>query len=182
MYKFLRCLNCLYYVKKSYSFCIHSFIHPVGHVFHHGTMLPGAMLRLGYMMTITDTVTVLQTVVMSAPAKVHSFASGFLDSWVIAAVMCLLFLISYYYIIVIILIPLYYFYIIFSAILRWTFWKSYLLISVHPKTSGHQNPRIKSVNNFSNTNSLKYLLRENKWYTTWFVNLKYLWSFSSYLH
>lgn len=69
MYKFLRCLNCLYYVKKSYSFCIHSFIHPVGHIFHHCTMLPGAMLRLGYMMTITGTVSVLQTVVMSAPAK-----------------------------------------------------------------------------------------------------------------
>lgn len=60
MHKFLRYLNCLYYVKKSHSF-FHSLIHPVGHVFHHRTMLPGAMLRLGYM-TITDTVTVLQTV------------------------------------------------------------------------------------------------------------------------
>ena len=27
MHKFLRYLNCLYYVKISYSFCIHSFIH-----------------------------------------------------------------------------------------------------------------------------------------------------------
>lgn len=87
MYKFLRCLNCLYYVKKSYSFCIHSFIHPVGHVFQHCTMLPGAMLRLGYMMTITDTVTVLQTVVMSAPAKVICDILLLLDSWILESLL-----------------------------------------------------------------------------------------------
>ena len=44
-----------------------------------------------------------------APAEVIYDIFLLLDSWVIADMMCLLFLISYYYIIVIILIPLYYF-------------------------------------------------------------------------
>lgn len=140
MYKFLRCLNCLYYVKKSYSFCIHSFIHPVGHVFHHCTMLPGAMLRLGYMMTITDTVTVLQTVVMLHLQR--SFVTLFvwlLDSLShccrnVSLILDIILLHHCYYLDTIILF-LYH----FSAILRMNFLKKLPSNISTSKTSGHQN-------------------------------------------
>lgn len=49
-HKFFTYPNGLYYVKKSYSFFIHLFIHPVGHIFQHYSYIPGAMLSLGYIM------------------------------------------------------------------------------------------------------------------------------------
>ena len=102
-----------------------------------------------------------------------------LDSWILESLLTWCVSYSWYHIITSLLLSWYHYIIFISFFLPFldelpekaTFQYQYI-----------QNPRIKSVNNFSNTNSLKYLLRENKWYTIWFVNLKYLWSFSSYLH